>query len=191
MFSPSVFSPSVFSPSVFSPSVFSPSVFSPSVFCPSVFSPSVFSPSVFSPSVFSPSVFSDGQAYESAQVRSLLAVSANDGTAGEHLTVDTWNNTGKFYVRVAGRNGAHSPGAPFDLDVHVDPSACTGVAPSSAALLSRPPVPTGVADADPRRLRSHGRQPRRPCRPGSARSPAPPTRRDRRPRQRRAHASPR
>ena len=93
--------------------MFSPSVFSPSVFCPSVFSPSVFSPSVFSPSVFSPSVFSDGQAYESAQVRSLIAVSANDGTAGEHLNVDTWNNTGEFYVRVAGRNGAHSPAAPF------------------------------------------------------------------------------
>ena len=83
VFSPSVFSPSVFSPSVFSPSVFSPSVFSPSVFSPSVFSPSVFSPSVFSPSVFSPSVFSDGQAYESVQVRSLIAVSANDGTADE------------------------------------------------------------------------------------------------------------
>jgi Tol biopolymer transport system component len=143
VFSPSVFSPSVFSPSVFSPSVFSPSVFSPSVFSPSVFSPSVFSPSVFSPSVFSPSVFSDGQAYESAQVRSVIAVSANDGTAAEHLSVDTWNNTGNFYVRVAGRNGEHTPAAPFDLDVHVDPSTCTGVVPSVAPLLSSPPS-TGV-----------------------------------------------
>jgi Tol biopolymer transport system component len=143
VFSPSVFSPSVFSPSVFSPSVFSPSVFSPSVFSPSVFSPSVFSPSVFSPSVFSPSVFSDGQAYESAQVRSLIAVSANDGTAAEHITLDTWNNTGDFYVRVAGRNGAHNPGAPFDLAVHVDSGACAGVTPSGATLLSTP-VPTGV-----------------------------------------------
>ena len=141
VFSPSVFSPSVFSPSVFSPSVFSPSVFSPSVFSPSVFSPSVFSPSVFSPSVFSPSVFSDGQAYESAQVRSLLAVSANDGTAGEHLSVDTWNNTGEFYVRIAGRNGAHSPGAPFDLAVHLDASSCTDVTPSEQPLAPTTPAP--------------------------------------------------
>ena len=109
------------------------------MFSPSVFSPSVFSPSVFSPSVvLSPSVFSDGQAYESAQVRSLIAVSANEGTAAEHLDVATWNNTGEFYVRIAGRNGSYSPFAPFDLDVHVDASACTGVAPSGAALLSRP-----------------------------------------------------
>ena len=143
VFSPSVFSPSVFSPSVFSPSVFSPSVFSPSVFSPSVFSPSVFSPSVFSPSVFSPSVFSDGQAYESAQVRSLIAVSANDGNANEQISIDTWNNTGNFYVRVAGRNGAYSPAAPFALDVHVDPSTCTGVTTSAAALLSTP-AQTGV-----------------------------------------------
>ena len=103
--------------------------------------------------MFSPSVFSDGQAYESAQVRSLIAVSANDGTAGEHVSVDTWNNTGNFYVRVAGRNGAHSPGAPFDLDVHVDPSSCTGVTPSAATLLSSTPAPTAGADADPGRLR--------------------------------------
>ena len=144
VFSPSVFSPSVFSPSVFSPSVFSPSVFSPSVFSPSVFSPSVFSPSVFSPSVFSPSVFSDGQAYESAQVRSLIAVSANDGTADESLDVATWNNTGEFYVRVAGRNGAYSPLNPFGLLVSVDESACTGVEPSDAALLPAAPAAGGI-----------------------------------------------
>ena len=173
-FSPSVFSPSVFSPSVFSPSVFSPSVFSPSVFSPSVFSPvgvlpvgvlavgvlarRCSRPSVFSPSVFSPSVFSDGQAYESAQVRSLIAVSANDGNANEQISIDTWNNTGNFYVRVAGRNGAFSPAAPFDLDVARRPEHLHGrdderrrVAVGSRA--DRRP------DADPRRLRPHEREP--------------------------------
>ena len=142
VFSPSVFSPSVFSPSVFSPSVFSPSVFSPSVFSPSVFSPSVFSPSVFSPSVFSPSVFSDGAAYESAQVRSIMAVSASDGTAPEHAEAETWNNTGEFYVRVSGRNGAFAPDAPFDVGVHLDAGSCTGVVPSALPLLT-PAVLTG------------------------------------------------
>ncbi len=119
VFSPSVFSPSVFSPSVFSPSVFSPSVFSPSVFSPSVFSPavslpSVFSPSVFSPSVFSPSVFSD--AFASAQTRSLIGFSSRDGTAAENLSSATWNNTGYFYLRVQGRNGAASA-SPYTLKV--------------------------------------------------------------------------
>ena len=145
VFSPSVFSPSVFSPSVFSPSVFSPSVFSPSVFSPSVFSPSVFSPSVFSPSVFSPSVFSpEPAAYEGAQIRSLLGISANDGTAGEHVFVDTWNNTGFFYIRVNGRNGTYSPAQPFSLHVHVASGTCGGVVPSNAALLQSPPPSSGL-----------------------------------------------
>ena len=121
VFSPSVFSPSVFSPSVFSPSVFSPIVFSPSVFSPSVFSPSVFSPSVFSPSVFSPSVFSDAdiaKAFSSAQSASIIGVSATPGNGDETVVVNTWNETGEFYVRVAGRGGAFDPSNLFTLDGH-------------------------------------------------------------------------
>ncbi len=123
VFSPSVFSPSVFSPSVFSPSVFSPSVFSPSVFSPSVFSPSVFSPSVFSPSVFSPSVFSPS-VFSSAQSRSIVAVSANEGTAAESVVANTWNNTGDYYVRVTGRNGAFNAEDPFQINVDLDGTFC-------------------------------------------------------------------
>ena len=130
VFSPSVFSPSVFSPSVFSPSVFSPSVFSPSVFSPSVFSPSVFSPSVFSPSVFSPSVFSSqdlAQAFSTAQTRSVISVAATPGTSGEATTVNTWTNTGSFYVRVVGHNGAFDTSTPFTLTVTKGPTTCGGV----------------------------------------------------------------
>ncbi|MGS2721296.1 hypothetical protein [Paraglaciecola aestuariivivens] len=137
VFSPSVFSPSVFSPSVFSPSVFSPSVFSPSVFSPSVFSPSVFSPSVFSPSVFSPSVFSptvfNGENFASAQIRALLAVSAQTGTGSEVVVADTWNNTGHFYVRVSGKNGASDFSTPFELSVNLDGVDCTGVVPMTGS----------------------------------------------------------
>jgi hypothetical protein len=93
---------------VFSPSVFSPSVFSPSVFSPSVFSPSVFSPSVFSPSVFSPDEIA--KAISSAQTRSIIGVSATPGTVEEGVVVNSWNNTGEFYVRVAGRAGAFTDG---------------------------------------------------------------------------------
>ena len=146
VFSPSVFSPSVFSPSVFSPSVFSPSVFSPSVFSPSVFSPSVFSPSVFSPSVFSPSVFSAtevSQAFSSAQTRSLIGVSATAGTGDETVIVNSFNNTGEYYVRVAGQAGAFDTGTQFTVQVAKGATDCSGV--TDTTLTPRPDkTQTGV-----------------------------------------------
>ncbi len=136
-FSPSEFSPSEFSPSEFSPSEFSPSEFSPSVISPSEFSPSEFSPSEFSPSEFSPSMqVSDEQEYEDAQIKSLLAVSDNGGGADQTISADTWNNTGYFYIRVTGANGAYDPGADFSLGVQVNAGTCGGVAPSSKPLLN-------------------------------------------------------
>ena len=146
VFSPSVFSPSVFSPSVFSPSVFSPSVFSPSVFSPSVFSPSVFSPSVFSPSVFSPSVFSPeeiAQAFSSAQTRSIIGVSATQGTADESAVVNSWNSSGSFYVRVSGHGGAFDTGSQFTVSVTKGATSCAGV--TDTTLTPRAPAAgTGV-----------------------------------------------
>ena len=147
VFSPSVFSPSVFSPSVFSPSVFSPSVFSPSVFSPSVFSPSVFSPSVFSPSVFSPSVFSPTeieQAFSSAQTRSIIGVSATQGTGDESVVVNSWNNSGSFYVRVASRSGAFDTGSQFTVSVSKGATTCAGV--TDTTLTPRAAAPAaGIA----------------------------------------------
>ncbi|MDQ3450604.1 MAG: hypothetical protein M3455_06790, partial [Actinomycetota bacterium] len=145
-FSPSAFSPSAFSPSAFSPSAFSPSAFSPSAFSPSAFSPSAFSPSAFSPSAFSPSAFSPAvslpstfsssslaprdlteaqfvDAFSSAQTRSLIAVSAREGTADESVKSATWNNTGFFYVRVHGRNGASST-QPFQVNLTTTGGSC-------------------------------------------------------------------
>ena len=131
-FSPSVFSPSTFSPSVFSPSAFSPSAFSPSAFSPSAFSPSAFSPSAFSPSAFSPSVFS-ADAFASAQVRSLIGYAATPGTADELVIVNTWNNTGDFYVRVAGRNGVYDATDPFSVAYESSGVTCNAVLPMGAA----------------------------------------------------------
>ncbi|MHB1988939.1 MAG: Ig-like domain repeat protein [Acidimicrobiales bacterium] len=118
-------SPSAFSPSAFSPSAFSPSAFSPSAFSPSAFSPSAFSPSAFSPSAFSPSAFS--AAYSSAQTDSLLGVSSAAGAVDKSVTADTWNNTGNFYVRISGNNGAASPSA-YSLTVTTSGGPCQGVA---------------------------------------------------------------
>ncbi|HSV18476.1 MAG TPA: PxKF domain-containing protein [Casimicrobiaceae bacterium] len=147
-FSPSAFSPSVYAPSAFSPSAFSPSAFSPSAFSPSAFSPSAFSPSAFSPSAFSPSAFSPSlydvneiaQAFSSAQTRSLLGVSATVGTAAETVAANTWNNTGSFYVRVAGKSGAYSTATPFSIQIVKGATSCTSV--TDIAPPARDDMPT-------------------------------------------------
>ena len=50
----------------------------------------------------------DPDAYAGAVSRSLLAVSALDGTSDESLLLNTWNNTGFFYIRGQGDNGVWS-----------------------------------------------------------------------------------
>jgi hypothetical protein len=143
-FSPSAFSPSAFSPSAFSPSAFSPDAFSPSAFSPSAFSPSAFSPSAFSPSAFSPSAFSPS-AFSAAQIQSVLAVSAFDGTAGEGIIADTWDNSGNFYLRVRGRNGVFSTANPFRLTVYQITGACGQVSPVALDGSGKPLTPSTTA----------------------------------------------
>ncbi len=126
VFSPDVFSPDVFSPDVFSPDVFSPDVFSPDNFSPDVFSPDVFSPDVFSPDVFSPDVFSP-DVFSSAQSRSVIAASGFDGITSEGIIVNTWENSGDFYVRVRGRNGAFDLQHPFRLQVLLLTGTCNTI----------------------------------------------------------------
>ncbi|HLF27899.1 MAG TPA: DUF642 domain-containing protein [Anaerolineae bacterium] len=131
-FSPDAFSPDAFSPDAFSPDAFSPDAFSPDAFSPDAFSPDAFSPDAFSPDAFSPDAFSP-DAFSSAQTRSLIAVSAFEGAAGEGIVVNTWNNSGDFYVRVRGRNGAFSLQALFQLQVTLFTGACGPVTPDLPA----------------------------------------------------------
>ena len=65
----------------------------------------------------------------SAQTRSLIGISAFEGTASEGVIVNTWNNTGDFYVRVQGRDGAFSLDAPFHLEVTLLTGACNPASP--------------------------------------------------------------
>ncbi|BEP11707.1 hypothetical protein acdb102_00180 [Acidothermaceae bacterium B102] len=139
IYSPSIYSPSIYSPSIYSPSIYSPSIYSPSIYSPSIYSPSIYSPSIYSPSIYSPSIYSPSdaflQAFSDAQIRSLIGISAQEGTASETISAATWNNTGYFYLRVAGRNGAFSP-TPFRLDLGVTGGPCTNIALNSFANLS-------------------------------------------------------
>ena len=128
IYSPSIYSPSIYSPSIYSPSIYSPSIYSPSIYSPSIYSPSIYSPSIYSPSIYSPSIYSPSdaflQAFYGAQARSLIGVSAADGPASERIRTATWNNTGYFYVRVQGRDGAF--GSSFHLGLTLTGGPCTG-----------------------------------------------------------------
>ncbi len=127
IYSPSIYSPSIYSPSIYSPSIYSPSIYSPSIYSPSIYSPSIYSPSIYSPSIYSPSIYSPSdaflQAFSSAQTRSLIGVSAHENAAAESIRTATWNNTGDFYVRVQGRNGAFST-TPFHLGLSTAGGPC-------------------------------------------------------------------
>ena len=125
-FSPDAFSPDAFSPDAFSPDAFSPDAFSPDAFSPDAFSPDAFSPDAFSPDAFSPDAFSP-DAFSSAQMRSLIAVSAFNGKASEGVQLNTWENSGDFYIRVRGRNGVYDPNNGFTLNVTQTTGSCAEV----------------------------------------------------------------
>jgi CSLREA domain-containing protein len=135
--SPSPGSPSPGSPSPGSPSLDayapgSPSPGSPSPGSPSPGSPSLYdfapgSPSPGSPSPGSPSPGSPS--FASAETRSFIAGSATDGLVDEIIVANTWNNTGDFYVRVMGDNGAFSLTQPFRLEISLLTGTCGDVSP--------------------------------------------------------------
>jgi CSLREA domain-containing protein len=129
-FSPDAYSPDAYSPDAFSPDAYSPDAYSPDAYSPDAYSPDAYSPDAYSPDAYSPDAFSP-DAYSSAQSRSLIAVSAFEGAAGEGVQLNTHLNTGNYYVRVRGRSGVFDPGNPFRLGVQLLTGVCREVAPIS------------------------------------------------------------
>ena len=83
------------------------------------------------------------RAFSTAQTRSIIAVSATPGTATVGV-VNTWNETGNFYVRVAA-GGAFDTSTPFTLTITKGPTTCNGV--TDILLTPR----SKLADRDSRR----------------------------------------
>ena len=141
--SPDVWIPDVWIPDVWIPDVWIPDVWIPDVWIPDVWIPDVWIPDVWIPDVWIPDVWiEDEQSYTSAQVRSLIGASAEEGTLPERIVRETWNSTGDFYVRVKGREGAYSVDQPYHLSVGVDAGGCTGVTP--LPTFTPPLLPPGV-----------------------------------------------
>ena len=165
-YSPDAYSPDAYSPDAYSPDAYSPDAYSPDAYSPDAYSPDAYSPDAYSPDAYSSDAYSsDGYspatpvadalpasalggvapvpaAYASAQTRSLIGVSANDGTASESIVRNTWNNTTNVYVRVRGRNGVFSLAQPFHLAVTLLTGGCAAV--SSVAALTAGTTPNLV-----------------------------------------------
>jgi CSLREA domain-containing protein len=124
-YSADIFSPNSASPATFSPDTYSPDTYSPDTYSPDTYSPDTYSPDTYSPDTYSPDTYS--AAFSSAQTRSLIGVSAFDGTASEGIAVNTWDNSTYFYVRVRGRNGAYTLQAPFQLSVTQLTGQCSAI----------------------------------------------------------------
>ena len=127
-FSAEVYSAEGFSAEGFSAEGFSAEGFSAEGFSAEGFSAEGFSAEGFSAEGFSAEGFSaegfSAEGFSSAPLRSLLGVSAYNGTTQEAIAVNTWNNDGEFYVRVRGRNGAFDLNQPFRLTVTKQSGRC-------------------------------------------------------------------
>ena len=82
------------------------------------------------------------EAYSSAQISTLIALSDANGNAPEQITVNSFNNSGNFYIRVAGAGGAFDPSTLFHVTVTASPTVCDAVVDSTAG------TDTGLPTAD-------------------------------------------
>lgn len=123
--SPDALSPDALSPDELSPDALSPDELSPDELSPDALSPDALSPDELSPDALSPDALSD--AYAGAQTAALIGVSAHVGLSPEQIARNTWDNSGYFYVRVRGHNGAFDASLPFTIEIKVTDVACTGV----------------------------------------------------------------
>ena len=124
--SPDALSPDALSPDALSPDALSPDELSPDELSPDALSPDALSPDALSPDALSPDALSP-DAYSGAQTATILRVSAHQGTSPEQIIQNTWTNTGDFYLRVRGHNGAADPTTPFQITAELAWTACSNV----------------------------------------------------------------
>jgi YVTN family beta-propeller protein len=124
--SPDELSPDELSPDELSPDELSPDELSPDELSPDALSPDELSPDELSPDELSPDELSP-DAYAGAQTAALIGVSAHVGLSPEQIARNTWDNTGFFYIRVRGHNGAFDASTPFTIQATVTDVSCTGV----------------------------------------------------------------
>ena len=121
--SPDATSPDATSPDATSPDATSPDATSPDATSPDATSPDATSPDATSPDATSPDATSGS--YSAALASALIAFSDEPGNSPEFVRRHTWDNTGNFYIRVRGHNGAFDETHPFGLRITVVNHNCT------------------------------------------------------------------
>ena len=141
-FTGQAFTGQAFTGQAFTGQAFTGQAFTGQAFTGQAFTGQAFTGQAFTGQAFTGQAFTGGasagqaftpQAFTSAQTRSGLAVSAATGLGPESITENTWNETGYFYVRVTGRDGAFDPSRAFSLHVNQTGTSCDGVHPIGAA----------------------------------------------------------
>ncbi|MEX0325856.1 MAG: immunoglobulin-like domain-containing protein [Puniceicoccaceae bacterium] len=122
-FIPESFIADAYSPESFIPESFLPADFNPESFIPESFIPESFIPESFIPESFIGQDFTP-ESFIAAQLSSMIAFSAFPGVASEGVSINTYNTSGEYYVRVRGANGAFDGENPFTLSVFIEEEVC-------------------------------------------------------------------
>ena len=123
-YAPYAYAPYAYAPYAYAPYAYAPYAYAPYAYAPYAYAPYAYAPDAYAPYAYAPYAYAPDEATTSAEIRSLISVSAFEGTGEELIAVNTWDNTGDFYIRVAGRNGAFEPGADFHLEVIQETGVC-------------------------------------------------------------------
>ena len=142
-FTSNAFTSNAFTSNAFTSNAFTSNAFTSNAFTSNAFTSNAFTSNAFTSNAFTSNAFTSSgdfnpfgvnpDAYSSAQMRSVIAGSANVGTASESFDANTWTNTGTFYVRVNGKADASSD-LPFTLSVQLSGNTCNGVSPIAGSF---------------------------------------------------------
>ena len=131
-FTSNAFTSNAFTSNAFTSNAFTSNAFTSNAFTSNAFTSNAFTSNAFTSNAFtSSSTFNpygvDLSAYSSAQVRSVIAGSANLGLAPETIDGNTWTNSGTYYIRVNGQGSASSLAGAFSLSVTKSGNLCNPV----------------------------------------------------------------
>ncbi len=127
---PDQWAPDQWAPDQWAPDQWAPDQWAPDQWAPDQWAPDQWAPDQWAPDQWAPDQWADvNRVFTSAQTRSVLAASGNRGQADETLTLNTWEMSGDFYIRVRGHGGAFNVESPFSLDVTLLTGACGTVTP--------------------------------------------------------------
>ncbi|MFV9503269.1 MAG: PxKF domain-containing protein [Oscillochloridaceae bacterium umkhey_bin13] len=122
IYAPDIYAPDIYAPDIYAPDIYAPDIYAPDIYAPDIYAPDIYAPDIYAPDIYAPDIYAP-DAFNSAQVRSMIAIKSPGGTAPRQAVVNTWNSDGEFYVRVRSR-GAASLVQPFTLSISRDVSQC-------------------------------------------------------------------